>query len=619
MIKKITNNLFKSFKENDKAISGELMRVFFSNAPAANFAVLVAVCIINFIYRDLFTWTNLLGWSLFMVGATIYRLVLYFQYKKARARLANLKVFKRPYLIGTLLLSFGWVFITAHALHLPEFEYRLYIILLVISILGAAVPILASNLLAMYIYVVPTVIVAIPLLTQHSGKDLAIGIALFVFTIMVLRSGKITYKTLYRSIELGIHNQKITEGLEKTVLERTHELQQSRDIAENANKAKSDFLANMSHEVRTPMNSIIHFSRLALGEHIPPLARDYIEKVNSSSSNLLRIINDILDISKIESGKLDIEVTKFNLDTLLAEATDSLRFSAEEKGLRFSLLRPSYNYGYVCGDPLRLLQVLTNLISNSIKFTNKGEVIIEVTGDIPQVKGNIEFRISDTGIGITKEQLKKLFQPFQQADSTTTRQYGGTGLGLVISKQLIQLMGGEITVESFYGKGTTFSFFLPFERYRNDSKSCVSKAHQEKTPNSSFEHLQGAQILVTEDNVANQVIIQSILENFGITVTLANNGKEALEYMRNRSFDLVLMDIQMPEMDGYETTRAIRRHRAWANQPIIAMTANAMQDDIKKCLAVGMNAHLSKPIDMGILHQLLIKWIPSEQQNPLKL
>ncbi len=593
-----------------KAVAAELTHLLYRNGLTSNIVVLAATAIMFYIFRDQLPLLILFAWSFYMTGAVGYRLRLISRYRKTKNPIEEHHKFRHRYLLGTAAVTIGWTVIAALGLGIPSFEYRLYIVLLMVSLLGAAIPILASNLLAIHLYTIPPVSISVIILFIHGGKDLVTGIALAIFALMILRSGKLLYKTLCNSITLRIQNETITEGLEKTVTERTLELEKSRDIAEKANSAKSEFLANMSHEIRTPMNAIIHFSQLALREKMSEESRDCIKQVHSSSKSLLRIINDILDLSKIESGKLDIEHTNFTVNSLLKEVTDSLRINAAKKGLALNIDMPDTLQCELSGDPLRVRQILTNLISNAIKFTEHGEITIEVR-EQTRILGNtvLEFRVIDTGIGMTDEQQKKLFQPFQQADTSTTRQYGGTGLGLYISKKIIEILQGTISVESIYGKGSTFSFRLPFEHADPEKDLEREQTIYQENLAKDLASIGGAEILVVEDNTANQVILTSILKNSNLQISIAENGKEALEKLNNRSFDLILMDIQMPVMDGYEATRAIRRHAKWAKLPIVAMTANAMQEDVKKCLDVGMNAHLSKPLELEKLHEALVKWI----------
>ncbi len=612
-LKSLKQRISKSIVDvNDDTTSAELIQILFDNGVMANIVVVVAIVIINYIFKGQLSFAFLSCWSLYMVGVASFRFQLVFRYQKNdKKTTADYNTYKNHYLVGTAGIAFGWSVLAVFGLSLPSFEYHLVVVLLVVSLLAASVTVLASSLSAMYIFIFPPCVTTILLLFSQGGKELVIGVALCIFFSMVLRSGIILYKTLLRSITLGIHNQSLADNLEKKVAERTLELQESRNIAQKANKAKSEFLANMSHEIRTPMNAIIHFSQLALQEEMSSQSRDYVDRVNSSSVSLLRIINDILDLSKIESGKLDIEQTTFSLSNLVKEVLDTFTISMEKKGLHLYTDLPETLHDSLIGDPFRIQQILTNLVSNAVKFTEIGKIEITLREHThTRKKIVIEFEVTDTGIGMTEEQQNSLFQPFQQGDSSTTRQFGGTGLGLMICKQLIGLMGGTITVKSNYGKGSTFSFRIPFE-YAAFKTDMMNTENQLQTRlEKDLTQREGAEILVVEDNEANQVIITSILENSGFKVILADNGKIALHLLENHSYDLVLMDIQMPEMDGYEATRRIRSNRRWDKLPIVAMTANAMQDDIVKCHDVGMNGHLSKPLDMVQLHTSLIDWIP---------
>ncbi len=537
------------------------------------------------------------------------------------------------------------------------------------------------------------------------------------------------------------------------------ELQKARKIAEDATKAKSEFLANMSHEIRTPMNAIIGMAHLALKTDLSPKQYDYLKKVDSSAKSLLGIINDILDFSKIEAGKLDMESVEFRLEDTLDNISTLVGIKTQEKGLELLFKTDPSVPTALVGDPLRLGQILTNLSNNAVKFTDTGEIVILtelVKEDKTQV--TLKFSVQDTGVGMTAEQAARLFQPFMQADSSTTRKYGGTGLGLTISKRLAEMMGGEIWVESERGRGSTFSFTAnfglgkekakkqykpaselrgmrvlvvddnatsrdilqemlesftfevtvaasgpegitelenaeddkPFELVVMDWKmpgmdgieaSKRIKAHEglnkipaivlvtaygreeimqqadevglegfllkpvnpsilfdtiiqafgEEVPETSriaqrreqetkgFEDIRGANVLLVEDNEINQQVAKEILESAGLNVALAADGQEGVNAVKANNYDVVLMDVQMPVMDGYTATREIRKDKQFKDLPIIAMTAHAMTGDEDKSLQVGMNGHVTKPIDPDLLFSTLQKWIkPIEKQAQVK-
>jgi len=400
------------------------------------------------------------------------------------------------------------------------------------------------------------------------------------------------------------------------------DLRETNRRLEAATQAKSEFLANMSHEIRTPMNAVIGLTYLALKTDLSSKQHDYLTKIQSSAHTLLGLINDILDFSKIEAGKLEMEQIPFSLDQALDNLVVMTTQQAGDKGLRFLLRLDPETPRYLVGDPLRLGQVLLNLANNAVKFTEQGEVVVTIEAlTLTPDQARLHFEVRDTGIGIPPEQRARLFDAFAQGDGSTTRRYGGTGLGLSISRQLVEMMGGELEVESLPGVGSVFAFTLTLPVAAGDSRLV---AHSEPgsvrgvTPDYSRAVSGGARVLVVEDNEINQQVARELLEGFGLEVEIAVNGREAIDRLNDneRRYAAVFMDLQMPVMDGYETTWIIRAMPGNETLPIIAMTAHAMETERQRCLDAGMSDHLAKPINPEAMWALLKRWIPILADNP---
>ncbi len=396
-----------------------------------------------------------------------------------------------------------------------------------------------------------------------------------------------------------------------------------RFAAESASEAKSAFLANMSHEIRTPMNAVMGMTLLALRADPPPKVRDYLQKIQSSGRHLLGVINGILDISKLEAGKVALEQVEFDLEQVLEDVVSVIAEKAASKGLKLGIELASDLPLQLLGDPLRLEQVLINLADNAVKFTARGEIGISVSLQERRAEQVLlHFAVRDTGIGLSLEQRERLFQSFQQADSSITRKYGGSGLGLSISKRLAELMGGQIGVDSRPGAGSTFWFTarlglghasqgqhgsrLGLQDPLAPAATDRERATQALAPAAD---LRGARALVVEDNPLNQEVATEFLEALGLQVELAEDGAVALQKVQRQPYDIVLMDMQMPVMDGLSATREIRKLPGRQALPILAMTANAMAADRKRCLEAGMNDHIAKPIDPEQLLAKLRRWI----------
>ena len=396
------------------------------------------------------------------------------------------------------------------------------------------------------------------------------------------------------------------------------EMRAAKEEAERASRTKTDFVSRMSHELRTPMNAILGFAQLLESETLIPDHRDYVGEINRAGSHLLELINKVLDLSKIEAGQMTIEHIAFDLRHTMKEVAALVSENAKNKGIELRFYTAPELPPRILSDPTRLRQVLINLIGNAEKFTQQGgiDIRIEPVNDGAEIR----FSVRDSGIGMDAVTLARLFQPFAQADESTTRKFGGTGLGLKISQDLVHAMGGNIQVESEPGIGSHFWFCIPADTPPADTPPESERevivdsppvAAAEKT-HSSPQPLHG-HLLLVEDNRINQMVATRMLTKLGLTYDIANHGGESLERLAEHGYDLILMDMEMPEMDGPEATRQIRKmeaERGLPRTPIIAMTANALHEDRSLCLASGMDDHISKPVEMTLLEQILRKWLP---------
>jgi signal transduction histidine kinase/ActR/RegA family two-component response regulator len=418
---------------------------------------------------------------------------------------------------------------------------------------------------------------------------LGVLILLFVWPCVLLQARKRAVERQDAENNIRQINRQLEHSIERTNLMVRKAI--------DANNAKSDFLANMSHEIRTPMNAIVGFAEVLADGKLMGEQRDHVEIIKNSARNLLETVNDILDISKIEAGKLDVEITGCRLDRILNSVESMMRPQAEENGLKFKVVANDALPVQIKTDPLRLRQCLINLVGNAIKFTKQGHVYINANLQEDNGKVYVRFDVEDTGVGIAEEDREAIFESFVQTEEGG-RSFGGTGLGLAITKKLTKLLGGALNLTSKVGKGSVFSLVIPAGE--DATLECVLAPPKAKSfePSDRIDandvRFEG-RILVAEDTLTNQMLIKLLLQKIGFDVTVVNDGAEAVNEARKHEFDLVFMDIHMPKMNGYEATRAMRKEGIAT--PIIALTANAMKGDDRKCFAAGCNDYLTKPID----------------------
>lgn len=392
--------------------------------------------------------------------------------------------------------------------------------------------------------------------------------------------------------------------IEKALIQAKESAEQARTIAEDAMQSKQTFLSNMSHEIRTPMTAIIGFSKLVLKTDLTEKQKEYITAIKTSSDALLVLINDILDLAKVDAGKMTFDLFPFNLKSSISIMLHLFDIKFQEKNLKLVTEFDHAIPELLLGDAVRLNQIMLNLLSNAIKFTPEGEISVKIRlKNEDNDKVNIEFSVTDTGIGIPENMLATIFENFEQATTSTARLFGGTGLGLAIVKKLVEKQGGVIEVKSKIGEGSTFSFALNFQKSK--AKTLLTTGF---TAIELDKDIRNLKVLVVEDVPLNQLLMKIIIDDYGFEREIADNGKMAIEILGAKSFDIILMDLQMPEMNGYETTEVIRK-KLNSNIPIIALTADVTENDLAQCKAVGMNDHIAKPIDEKLLYNKIIELV----------
>ena len=590
-----------------KLVALEQLRLVHRNTPLSQLMSFFIAFLTTLVLWPITNTAHLLIWLGVIVTSVLLRLALsrhFFKLDRAGADFSIVR-WERWTRLGVFLSGLIWGNAAIWFYPTNNPSYELFLCLMLVGVSTAALPMQAPLAGAFALYASPIVLflcLIFVLKGQFIYSIIAVAALLELYT--WISSANRYRLNLADSQRFRFENEALVKNLtasKEAALAAKHE-------ADSANRAKSVFLANMSHEIRTPMNAILGLTHLGL-EAPPEKQHEYLNKITDSAGLLLNILNDILDFSKIEAGQISLESVDFDLHHVMEHLDSIIGAQAREKQLDFTIRIDPKAPRYLQGDPLRLEQVLMNLASNAVKFTERGGVTAHVAVEAESAENVVlRYSVADTGIGLTSEQQRRLFQTFSQADSSTTRKYGGTGLGLAISKRLVELMGGEICVNSEYGRGSTFHFSATFTRLEDQTGEHLARTGVRSTvAQADLDRLCGARVLVAEDNAINQQIIRELLEKAHLEVTLSENGLKAIVTACERDFDVILMDIQMPVMDGLQATRKLRKIPRFKDTPIIALTANVFQTDIEHCSAAGMNDHIGKPIKVDELFTKLAR------------
>ncbi|MFM9969863.1 MAG: ATP-binding protein [Burkholderiales bacterium] len=612
-------------------VASEQVRLLYRNAiPAALVTATTSILLVWLQAQGHFP-EGALTWLIAMLSITVIRVVLALCY--ARNPLRPGAVFwRKAFMIGVGFAGAGWMATVFLFMPIGDPVRQFATALVLAGMAAGAVPILSAVINAYYLFLSLTLLpAAVFFLLAGDITSIIIGLMTLIMMASLLQSARLLNKVLIDTLLLSVERARLAANLASAKDEiakhnttllgeieerRTAQVEslKAKDAAEAANKAKGEFLANMSHEVRTPLNAIIGMVEVALEWKLTQDQRHCVEIIDKASHSLLDILNDILDSSRIDTGRLKLVSLPFEPRSILADIATPLRMEAQAKGLMLRVYVSDEVPRCLLGDPGRLRQVLWNLIGNAVKFTEHGEIVVSLSGQpIGEERSRIVFSVHDSGIGIAKHLHERLFEPFSQVDTSSTRRFEGVGLGLSISKKLVEMMQGKLWFESDEDKGSEFRFEIDFKIAMPSVQSGETIA---TSPAKKIDYT-GKRVLVVEDNAINQEIVRSIFDSMGCETSVADNGKIAVEKFQGSMIDAIFMDLHMPVMDGFEATKAIRELeiRKGGRVPIIALTANAMPETKQKCLDAGMDDYLTKPIRRATLIASLRHWVPVDDAS----